>query len=202
MTSPSNPYQTPSTFPNTRIRRLRTHPWLRRMLAETHLHVDDFIWPVFLQEGTGEENPIAAMPGVSRMTLDIAIPKIKEAATLGIPAVALFPVTDPALKDATGTHALNKDNLICRAVQEIKSAVPEIGIITDIALDPYTSHGHDGVLDNQGGVDNDATIDILAKQAVLMAEVGADIVAPSDMMDGRVKTIRQALEVTGKNGLR
>lgn len=176
------------------MRRLRKQPWLRELVQETRLHVSDLIWPVFVQEGKNQETPIATLPGVNRMTIDILIHKAREAAALGIPAIAIFPVTDTTLKNENSTEALNRENLICRALKEVKSAVPEIGLIADVALDPYTSHGHDGVLAADGDVDNDATLEILRAQAVLQAKAGADIIAPSDMMDGRIRAIREALD--------
>lgn len=176
-----------------RHRRLRQSPWIRELVQEARLHPSDLILPLFVHDG--EPEAIPTLPGVSRHSLKSVVAAAKEAAKFGIPAIALFPVTPANKKDAKGSEALNQDNLACRAIAEIKSAVPEIGIIADVALDPYTSHGHDGVLDAKGDVANDATVEILAKQAVVLAKAGADVVAPSDMMDGRVAAIREALEV-------
>ena len=170
---------------------------MRDMLAEHRLHPSDLIWPLFICEGQGCEEPIGALPGVSRWTIDRLGARAKEAAALGIPCVALFPNTPDGLRTDDAREALNRENLICRAIQEIKAAAPEVGVLTDVALDPYTAHGHDGVVDEQGNVINDDTVAILAEQALVQAEAGADIVAPSDMMDGRVAAIREALERNG-----
>ncbi len=167
------------------------------MLAEHRLHPSDLILPMFVCEGKGCEEPIAALRGVSRWSVDRLAARAKEAAGLGIPCVAVFPNTPQALRAEGAEEALNRDNLICRAIAEIKQAVPEIGVLTDVALDPYTSHGHDGLTDDRGRVRNDDTIAILAEQALAQAAAGADIVAPSDMMDGRVGAIRAALEHEG-----
>lgn len=184
------------SFPATRMRRLRQSGWLREMVAEHRLHPSDLIWPVFIQDGSNTSTLIASMPGVSRMTIDLLVKKTKEAHALGIPAIALFPVIDDKLKSQMGAEALNPDNLVCRAIKEVKNAVPEMGIITDVALDPYTSHGQDGIVEN-GKIINDATVEVLCKQAVNQANAGCDIVAPSDMMDGRIGSIRGALENEG-----
>jgi porphobilinogen synthase len=170
---------------------------MRAMLAEHRLHPSDLIWPLFVCEGQGCEEPIGSLPGVSRWSVDKLAAKAKEAAALGIPCIALFPNTPAALRTERGEEALNADNLICRAIREIKAAVPEIGVLTDIALDPYTAHGHDGLTDEAGNVVNDDTVAILVDQAVVQAAAGADIVAPSDMMDGRIAAIRSALERNG-----
>jgi len=183
-----------SSFPYLRMRRGRVAPWMRSMLAEHRLHPSDFIWPLFVCEGSGQEEPIGSLPGVSRWSVDRLGAKVKEAASLGIPCIALFPNTPNELRTERAEEALNKDNLICRAIKAIKDAVPEIGVLTDVALDPYTAHGHDGLVDEAGNVINDDTVAILADQALVQAEAGADIVAPSDMMDGRVAAIRTALE--------
>ena len=167
------------------------------MLAENRLDPSDFIWPLFVCEGRDCEEPIGSLPGVSRWSVDRLGAKVKEAAALGIPCVGLFPNTPERLRTERAEEALNRDNLICQATQAIKEAVPEIGILTDVALDPYTAHGHDGVIDLQGNVINDDTVNILVEQALVQAEAGADIVAPSDMMDGRVAAIREALERNG-----
>jgi porphobilinogen synthase len=183
-------------FPATRLRRNRKAEWSRRLVRENSLRVDDLIWPMFLIEGEKLNSPVAAMPGVERLSIDLAVRAAAEAASLGIPAIALFPYTDPSLRDAAASEAANPGNLVCRAVRAIKAEVPEIGIITDVALDPYTSHGHDGLLID-GVVDNDRTIEVLIAQALTQAEAGSDIVAPSDMMDGRIGAIRAALEANG-----
>jgi porphobilinogen synthase len=179
------------------MRRGRVAPWMRSMLAEHRLHPSDFIWPLFVCEGSGQEEPIGSLPGVSRWSVDRLGAKAKEAAALGIPCVALFPNTPNELRTEHAEDALNKDNLLCRAIKAIKDAVPEIGVLTDVALDPYTAHGHDGLVDEAGNVINDDTVAILADPALVQAEAGADIVAPSDMMDGRVAAIRTALEDAG-----
>ncbi len=189
MTAPSSS----ASFPTTRLRRNRLNHWCREMLAEHRLHPSDLILPLFIQEGSNTETPILSMPDVSRITLDILVKKAKSAKQLGIPAIALFPVVDVKLKSPYGDEALFPDNLVCRAIREVKNAVPDIGIITDVALDPYTSHGQDGVVEN-GKVMNDITVDILCKQAIVQAKAGCDIVAPSDMMDGRIGAIRKALD--------
>jgi porphobilinogen synthase len=167
------------------------------MLAEHRLHPSDFIWPLFVCDGRDCEEPIASLPGVSRWSVDRIGAKAREAAALGIPCVALFPNTPEQLRTDDAREALNPDNLICRAVKAIKNAVPEIGVLTDVALDPYTSHGHDGMIDERGYVLNDDTVAILIEQALVQAQAGADIIAPSDMMDGRVAAIRAALEEAG-----
>jgi porphobilinogen synthase len=186
-----------ASFPHLRMRRGRSSPWLRAMLAENRLHPSDFIWPLFICEGKGQEEPIAALPGVSRWSVDRIGAKAREAAQLGIPCIALFPNTPENLRTERADEALNRDNLICRAVRAIKDAVPEIGVLTDVALDPYTAHGHDGLIDELGNVINDDTVSILVDQALVQAEAGADIIAPSDMMDGRVAAIRATLERDG-----
>jgi len=167
------------------------------MLAENRLHPSDFIWPLFICDGRDCEEPIAALPGVSRWSVDRLGAKSREAAALGIPCIALFPNTPENLRTDRAEEALNRDNLICRGIRAIKDAVPDIGVLTDVALDPYTSHGHDGMIDGLGNVINDDTVEILVQQALVQAEAGADIVAPSDMMDGRVGAIRSALEQAG-----
>jgi porphobilinogen synthase len=179
-----------------RLRRNRKAEWSRRLVRENVLTADDLIWPLFLVEGTEGRHPVASMPGVERLTIGEAVREAERAAALRIPAIALFPNTDPSLRDETGSEALNTRNLVCRAVREIKRAVPEIGIVTDVALDPYTSHGHDGVMDGNR-ILNDETVALLTRQALLQAEAGADIIAPSDMMDGRVGAIRIALDEAG-----
>ncbi len=184
-------------FPAVRMRRGRASPWIRAMLAEHRLHPSDLIWPLFVCEGEGCDEPIASLPGVSRWTVDLLGQRAREAADAGIPCIALFPNTPQGLRTEDAGEALNKDNLICRAIRAIKDAVPGIGVLTDVALDPYTAHGHDGLTDLAGNVVNDSTVEILTEQALIQAEAGADIVAPSDMMDGRVAAIRAALEREG-----
>ena len=184
-------------FPAMRMRRGRASPWIRAMLAEHRLHPSDLIWPLFVCEGEGCDEPIASLPGVSRWTVDLLGQRAREAADAGIPCLALFPNTPQGLRTEDAGEALNKDNLICRAIRAIKDAVPGIGVLTDVALDPYTAHGHDGLTDLAGNVVNDSTVEILTEQALIQAEAGADIVAPSDMMDGRVAAIRAALEREG-----
>ena len=178
------------------MRRLRRHDWTRRMVAETSLSPADFIWPVFVIEGDNKREAIASMPGVERLSIDLVVKAARDAAALGIPVIALFPQTPAALKSEDGREALNGNNLVCRAVKAIKAAVPEIGVLCDVALDPYTSHGHDGVL-RDGDVHNDATLDILVQQSLVQVAAGCDIIAPSDMMDGRIGAIRTALEKAG-----
>jgi len=190
-----------SAFPALRMRRLRRADWSRRLVAESTLSASDFIWPLFVVDGQKKREPIASMPGVERLSVDLIAATAEEAAKLGIPVVALFPYTDPSLKTPDGREATNPVNLVCSAVREIKRAVPELGVLCDVALDPYTSHGHDGVLVD-GYVANDETVEILIRQALVQAEAGCDIIAPSDMMDGRVGAIRNALETNGfKNTL-
>ena len=167
------------------------------MHAETTLTAADLIWPLFIAEGQGVEEPITSLPGVSRWSVDGIVARAKEARDLGIPCIALFPNTQPDRRTDDGKEALNPDNLMCRAIRALKDAVPDIGVLTDVALDPYTSHGHDGLLDDSGYVLNDATADVLVGQALNQAAAGADIIAPSDMMDGRVGLIRDALEAEG-----
>ncbi|MGZ2410859.1 porphobilinogen synthase [Sphingomonas sp. F9_3S_D5_B_2] len=186
-----------ASFPALRMRRGRVAPWMREMLAEHRLHPSDFIWPLFVCDGRDCEEPIASLPGVSRWTIDRIGTQAKLAAELGIPCVALFPNTPEHLRTDDAREALNRDNLICRAIKAIKDAAPEVGVLTDVALDPYTSHGHDGMIDTAGNVINDDTVQVLVDQALVQAEAGADIVAPSDMMDGRVAAIRTALEDSG-----
>ncbi|PYE28543.1 porphobilinogen synthase [Rhizobium sp. PP-CC-3A-592] len=179
-----------------RMRRNRKADWTRRMVRENQLTVDDLIWPIFLVPGTNVVEPIAAMPGVMRLSVDKAVEAAREAADFGIPALATFPNVDMALRDDTGSHSLDADNLINRATRAIKTAVPGIGVITDVALDPFTSHGHDGIL-RDGEIVNDETVSQIARAAVAQADAGADIIAPSDMMDGRIGVIRQALDAAG-----
>ncbi|HKH32715.1 MAG TPA: porphobilinogen synthase [Beijerinckiaceae bacterium] len=179
-----------------RPRRNRKADWSRRLIREHELTVDDLIWPLFLIEGTSRREPVGSMPGVERLTIDEAVREAERAAKLRIPALAVFPNTDPSLRDPRGSDALNRQNLVCRTVRAIKTAVPEIGVVTDVALDPYTSHGHDGLLEGER-ILNDETVAVLVEQSLIQAEAGADIIAPSDMMDGRVGAIRGALDGAG-----
>jgi len=183
-------------FPTTRMRRNRFDAWTRRLVAETTLTVDDLIWPIFVQDGSDASTPVASMPGVERHTVDRVAGAVETAAGLGIPVVAIFPQTDPARKTPDGEESCNPDNLVCRAVRAIKARVPEIGVLCDVALDPYTTHGQDGLV-RDGYVVNDESVDVLARQAVIQAEAGCDVIAPSDMMDGRVRAIRAALDQAG-----
>ena len=185
-----------SSYPQIRMRRLRRHDWTRRLVAENTLSPADFIWPVFVIDGDNRREPIASMPGVERLSIDLLVTAAKEAHALGIPVIALFPQTPAALKTDDGREALNSDNLVCRAVRAIKAAVPQIGVLCDVALDPYTSHGHDGLI-RDGDVHNDSTIETLVRQTLVQVEAGCDIIAPSDMMDGRIGAIRTALEQAG-----
>jgi porphobilinogen synthase len=187
---------TQASFPSTRLRRNRKAPWARALVSEKTLTAADLIWPIFVIEGQNKSEAVASMPGVFRLSVDVAVEKVREAAGLGIPMVALFPNTDPALRDETGSEAINPNNLICRAVRAIKAAVPEIGVMCDVALDPYTSHGQDGLMEGDRIV-NDPSIDMLVKQALVQADAGCDVIAPSDMMDGRIGAIRAALEKAG-----
>jgi porphobilinogen synthase len=178
------------------MRRLRRHDWSRRLVAEARLSPADFIWPLFIVDGKNRRESVPSMPGVDRLSVDLAVGAAEDAAKLGIPVVALFPYTEQSRKTPDGAEALNPDNLVCRAVRAIKRAVPDIGVMCDVALDPYTSHGHDGVLVD-GVVANDETIELLVRQALVQVEAGADIISPSDMMDGRIGAIRSALEAKG-----
>ena len=189
---------TNASYPATRMRRTRAHDWSRRMHRETVLTPADLIWPLFVTDGTGAEEPVASLPGVSRWSIDGIAKRAREAVELGIPCIALFPNTPQGKRSDDGAEALNPDNLMCRAIKAVRDACGgDIGILTDVALDPYTSHGQDGLIDASGYVLNDDTVAVLVDQAVTQAEAGADIVAPSDMMDGRVKAIRMALEMNG-----
>jgi porphobilinogen synthase len=187
----------PAAYPATRLRRLRASAWSRSMHAEHRLSPADLIWPLFVTKGTGVEEPIASLPGVSRWSVDRIVARARDAVEAGIPCLALFPNTQADRRSDDGAEALNPDNLMCRAIRAIKDAVPDIGLLTDVALDPYTAHGQDGLLDEAGYVVNDATVDMLVGQALNQAAAGADIIAPSDMMDGRVGAIREALEAEG-----
>src|SRR5574343_1266744 len=181
-------------FPGTRMRRMRRDDFSRRLMRESVLTVDDFIYPVFVLEGAGRVEQVGSMPGVERQSLDVLLRTAERAAKLGIPALALFPVVDASLKSLTAEEAYNPDGLVPRTIRALKREFPDLGVITDVALDPYTSHGQDGLIDETGYVLNDETLDVLARQALCHAEAGADVVAPSDMMDGRVGAIRSALE--------
>jgi len=192
---------TRESFPTTRLRRLRRDGWSRRLMAETALTVNDLIWPIFVREGSDAASDVASMPGVARLSIDRLVDAVGEAAALGIPAVALFPNTDAALKTEDGAEAHNPDNLVCRAVSAVKKAHPEIGVVCDVALDPYTTHGHDGLL-RDGAVVNDESVAVLTRQALVQAAAGCDVVAPSDMMDGRIGAIRRALDEAGHEGVR
>jgi porphobilinogen synthase len=175
------------------MRRGRRNEWARRMVREHTLTTDDLIWPLFVMEGEKTRVPVPSMPGVERLSIDQAVREAERAARLSIPCIALFPYTDPGLRDETGSEAVNPDNLVCRAIGAIKKKVPEVGILCDVALDPFTSHGHDGLL-RDGVILNDETVAVLVRQAIVQAEAGCDIIAPSDMMDGRVGAIRKALD--------
>ena len=194
---PSAKTETKAAYPRTRLRRNRAQDWTRRMVSENAVTANDLIWPVFVLEGKKVSEPIASMPNVNRFSLDLLLKEVEKAAALKIPAIALFPVVAGDKKSADGREAWKPDNLVCRAIRAIKDAVPEIGIICDVALDPYTSHGHDGLIDASGYVVNDATVEVLCQQALVQAEAGVDIVAPSDMMDGRIGAIRDALDANG-----
>jgi porphobilinogen synthase len=176
-----------------RMRRNRRSEWARRMVCENVLTPADLIWPLFVMDGENARTPVASMPGVERLSVDQIAREAVRAAELNIPCVALFPYTDPSLRDETGSEALNPDNLVCRAIRAIKKEVPDIGVLCDVALDPFTSHGHDGLI-RDGVILNDETVAVLVKQSLVQAEAGCDIIAPSDMMDGRVGAIRKALD--------
>ena len=209
MTSPVTPFPPRKKLPSApipvaweplelpiRMRRNRKADWSRRMVAENVITANDLIWPMFVTDGTNVREPVGSMPGVERLSIDQIVREAERAAKLSIPAIALFPNTDPALKDEDGSEALNASNLVCRALRAIKQAVPDIGLITDVALDPYTSHGHDGLI-RDGVILNDETVAVLVRQALTQAEAGCDVIAPSDMMDGRVGAIRSALDEAG-----
>ncbi|SJZ86084.1 porphobilinogen synthase [Consotaella salsifontis] len=179
-----------------RMRRLRRTDWARRLVRETSLSINDLIWPIFVVDGNNIVKPVASMPGVHRYSVDRAVDAAREAADLGIPVLALFPYTDPSRRDEAGSEAYNPDNLVCRATRAIKAAIPDIGIMCDVALDPYTSHGHDGLMEGET-ILNDPTVEALCRQALVQAEAGCDIIGPSDMMDGRVSLIRETLDGHG-----
>jgi porphobilinogen synthase len=184
-------------FPKTRLRRNRRDAWSRRLVAETRLEAADLIWPVFILDGRNRREPVSSMPGIERLSVDRLLPLLEEATELGIPAIALFPVIDAQLKTADGAAALDPDSLPCRAVRAIKAAVPDLGVICDVALDPYTTHGQDGLIDDEGYVLNDETLALLARQALVQADAGCDVIAPSDMMDGRIGVLRATLDEAG-----
>ena len=184
-------------FPATRLRRSRRSDWSRRLVRETTLSADDLIWPIFVLEGKNERSQVASMPGVERLSIDLAVKAAETAADLKLPAIALFPYTETSLRDEQASQAFNPNNLVCRAVRAIKASVGDIGVICDVALDPYTSHGHDGLL-RSGEIVNDETVAVLVRQALVEAEAGCDIIAPSDMMDGRIGAIRKALDAAGR----
>src|ERR1700755_472097 len=186
--------ETPPLDLTTRMRRNRRTDWARRMVCENVLTTNDLIWPMFVADGP--RAPVASMPGVERLPVDEIVRAAERPAKLTIPCIALFPYTDPTLRDESGSEALNAENLVCRAVRAVKEAVPEVGILCDVALDPYTSHGHDALLVDDD-VANDETVEVLVRQALVQAEAGCDIIAPSDMMDGRIGAIRDGLEANG-----
>lgn len=183
-------------FPQQRPRRMRRDDWSRRMMRENHLSVDDLIWPVFVLEGQQQREAVASMPGVERLSIDLLLEAVEEAVALGIPAVALFPVVDPSLKTEDAAEAYNPDNLMCRATRALSHRFPNLGIVCDVALDPYTSHGQDGLVEDDYVV-NDETLEVLTKQALVQARAGCNVIAPSDMMDGRVGAIRRTLDEHG-----
>ena len=186
-------------FPTVRMRRNRRHRWTREMVAEQHLTAKDFIWPVFVHGGPEPEVPVPSMPGVVRYSLDTVVDAVGHAVELGIPAIAIFPATDPSKKTPLAEEALNPDNLVCQALRSLKQAFGnDVGLLADVALDPYSSHGQDGIV-RDGYVANDETLDVLCRQAVVQAEAGCDIAAPSDMMDGRIGAIRAALDAEGRD---
>ncbi len=186
----------PGRYPATRLRRNRRHEWSRRLAAEHRLSVDDLIWPVFVHDGENRRASIPSMPGVERLSVDLLVEAVAMAAELRIPAIAVFPATDPVQKTEDAAEALNPENLVCRSVRAVKAADLGVGIICDVALDPYTSHGQDGLV-RDNDVVNDETLEVLCRQAVVQAEAGCDVIAPSDMMDGRIGAIRTALDAAG-----
>lgn len=188
-------------YPRTRLRRNRHDEWSRRLVAEQRLTADNLIWPVFVHEGQARREAIPSMPEVARLSIDILVDEAAEAADLGIPMIALFPATPPDLRTADGEEAVNPDNLLCRTVAALKKSVPRIGVMCDVALDPYTTHGQDGLVRN-GEVVNDETVAMLCRQAVVQADAGSDVVAPSDMMDGRIGAVRDALDAAGHQNVR
>lgn len=184
------------SFPSTRMRRRRQSDWVRRMVCENRLSVDDLIWPVFVQPGENQQTEISSMPGVYRWSIDLLVQQVQQAADLGIPAVAIFPETDPTKKTEDAAEAFNAENLVCQTVRALKDTVSNIGVICDVALDPYTSHGQDGLV-RDGKVVNDESVEVLCRQALVQAQAGCDIIAPSDMMDGRIGAIRATLDDNG-----
>ncbi|WP_119678600.1 porphobilinogen synthase [Indioceanicola profundi] len=190
-----------AAFPRTRLRRNRTDAWTRALVREHTLTTDDLIWPVFVIEGENRREPIASMPGVERRTIDLMVEAAAAARDLGVRWLALFPITPPELKDPQGSFSGDPDNLMCRTIRAIKAQVPDVGLLCDVALDPYTSHGHDGIV-KDGRVLNDETVEVLVRQSVVMAEAGCDIIAPSDMMDGRIGAIRDGLDASGHDMVR
>jgi porphobilinogen synthase len=196
LTPVETPMQSERLDLTVRMRRNRRSDWARRMVREHSLSTDDLIWPLFVMDGDNARAPVASMPGVERLSVDQAVREAERAVKLTIPCIALFPYTDPALRDDTGSEALNPDNLVCQAIRAIKKEFPELGVVCDVALDPFTSHGHDCLL-RDGVILNDETVAVLVKQALVQAQAGCDIIAPSDMMDGRVGAIRKALDAAG-----
>lgn len=189
------PHLSQGQFPRTRMRRNRRTPWSRQLVAENRLSVDDLIWPVFVIEGENKREPVPSLPGVERVSINVLVSMTEDAANLGIPAVALFPCVDPELKSPDCSEALNPDNLVCRAVRAVKAACSEIGVICDVALDPFNSDGHDGLV-RGGEIVNDESLEVLCGQAVVQGIAGCDVVAPSDMMDGRIGSVRDALDAS------
>jgi porphobilinogen synthase len=189
-------FPTSPTFPSTRMRRNRSADWLRRMVQENRLTADDLIWPIFVVEGSGKREAVLSMPGVERLSVDLLAEEVGKAQELGIPAVAVFPYTPEGLKTPGGSEALNPDNIVCRGVREIKKHVSNMGVLCDVALDPYNSDGHDGLV-KDGEILNDETVEILCQQSIVQADAGCDVIAPSDMMDGRIGSIRKVLDDAG-----
>jgi len=189
-------YTTLGSFPTTRMRRNRRADWSRRLVAETKLSVDDLIWPVFVQEGSNARTPVSSMPGVDRLSVDLFVEAVRAARDLGIPAIAIFPEVDPAAKTPDAREAYNPDGLVCRAIRAAKKAVPDIGIVCDVALDPFNSDGHDGIV-KDGVILNDESVEVMIKQALAQSEAGCDVQAPSDMMDGRIGAFRKAMDAAG-----
>ena len=189
-------YTTLGAFPTTRMRRNRRADWSRRLVAETKLSVDDLIWPVFVQEGSNTRTPVSSMPGVDRLSVDLFVEAVRQARDLGIPAIAIFPEVDPAAKTPDAREAYNPKGLVCRAIRAAKQAVPDIGIVCDVALDPFNSDGHDGIV-RDGVILNDESVEVMIKQALAQSEAGCDVQAPSDMMDGRIGAFRKAMDAAG-----
>ncbi len=199
MTDRQNPFL--GSYPTTRMRRNRRDDWTRRLVAENKLSADDLIWPVFVHDGDDARIPVPSMPGIDRLSISRLVADVGQAKALGIPLVAIFPVVDPTRKTAEAEEAYNPDNLICRAVNAVKNAHPDMGIMCDVALDPFTSHGHDGLL-RDGQIVNDETVEVLCKQTLVQANAGCNVIAPSDMMDGRIGAIRAALDTNGFDHVR